>query len=212
MAHRPEVMTTDETRKGELPMAHADPMVHHLHAEKLTDAVARKVAGQKVHHREAMAIGAGLRTNETVVVTGDRADLHAWIINVGLRRGATLAVDHVVAMRKAVTNHVTQARVDPAVSNRTKVADRRRVAAKVESSSDLQCEADDHRSLVADLVQANLRGCRDVEADHHSAVVRRSDEDLREWVHLGRNSANHLVADDRSETVGQVALRWDHPG
>ena len=164
-----------------------------------------------------MAIVEARRTNAMVVVIEDRADLQTWIVDADLQKMATLNVDQAVVMRKvasrrAVTNLAMQERVAPAVNSRTKDEDHRLAEAKAESNPDLRCEADDHRSLVVDQGQADLRGCRDVKADRHSVVAHRSAEVLREWGHHGHNVAIHPVADRRSATVDQVAHRWDHQG
>lgn len=223
VAHRPEAIRIVAALKVETGTAHDDQMARRNHAENQNVAVVRKVetlivrVGQKVHLNEVIPTVEARRTNAMVVVIEDRADLQTWIVNADLQKAATLNVDQAVVMPKvarhrAVTNHAVLEKVAPAVRSQAKAEEHRFAEAMAEINQDLRCEADGHRSLVADLAQADLRGCRDVKADRHSVVAHRSAEVLREWGHHGHNVASHPVADRRSATVDQVAHRWDHQG
>ena len=190
-----EATETAVVPKAETATGHVDRMVHH----------------RNVMTGDAMTTVEVLRTNEMVA---DRADLRTWVRAEDLRR-AMLIVDLAVATQnvallKADTNHATLARVATTVVNPTKVADLQPVEARAEEASDLQREADVHRSLVAD--QAGHLGLRDENRAHRLAVDHRLAEDLRRWDHRGHNAGSHQAVAHLSETAARDVRKWDHHG
>ena len=166
----------DAARKDEIRMAPVVRTAHPLHVEILIVVEPRKVADQTVRRREAILTVARL-ANGTAVAIADRADLRTWITDADLRRAVTRIADQVAATQKVVRQR--------AATRLAKVEALRHAAARAAETLGRRCKAVDHRSRIADPVQADLRGL---------SVV------------------SHLAADRRSVKADLADLKWDHHG